>query len=729
MDADIPQVLAACADFDRILKSFVRCQKFRPGAGVSGPEQGEAVQQAFKLLEGVGFFKSLLEEESRICNVVVPSSPVERCSHGRVADSLVPGIFPNTLEVQQLLQQLDTVNGTIRALDEMIAAENIPLTDLGNSFAPISGEVPAASNTLPGHIPNSATLPGQPVIEGGNNNLRGEGSALVSRDNVPSRRLADAEDTADVASLLCSPDSPPPLQDMVPAVSPKPPDSQQLFQVVPVDVLKAESAPSAGPVLSMALPKGKKSKKHVADETSKSENGAPKSEQDFGEKTAVPLEDVIESFSEDLVVRSQDAIQATWEEIQVELPDKSADFGLQEQAMVAVESTVYGPYGKVIDVTDEHLEHLEPEATTTSMALVPYAPTVKRVKPPTVKPKLTDALGRPLRRRRPAQLSQQLQRFSQLHCGPASQTASQRLCASLARKRRQSQRHWVLSQGKNGKRSSEAKAVDSKVASRTTGTPERPNVLFTGFSRSDLHQLKQSVNCLGGSAVRDLPAGPTAAETRVVVRCTSSDEGWIAGARTIKYLEAVLAGAWVLSAEWVKESMRLGHWLAEAKFELQGDTAQMGGPPRGRHHGPTLFSKLRFHFVPQVRKHKDSTEEAEGPAPNELARLARRAGAEVLETLRKLPDAKEDPPHLSDDLLSRKRKRSSGKESLSLPNLWWRKPIMVTVPSKASATKGRGFERTVRLADELGWVTLPSSWMLDCISLGEVCLPRDMKDC
>lgn len=72
-----------------------------------------------------------LQEESRICNVVVPSSPVERraqalkdfknyqqtgpglferfclaarcterCSHGRVADSLVPGIFPNTLEAR-----------------------------------------------------------------------------------------------------------------------------------------------------------------------------------------------------------------------------------------------------------------------------------------------------------------------------------------------------------------------------------------------------------------------------------------------------------------------------------------------------------------------------------------------------------------------------------------------------------------------------------------------------
>lgn len=140
----------------------------------------------------------------------------------------------------------------------------------------------------------------------------------------------------------------------------------------------------------------------------------------------------------------------------------------------------------------------------------------------------------------------------------------------------------------------------AKVAVSQGKSPERPNVLFTGFSRSDLHQLKQSVNCLGGSAVRDLPTGRSAAETRVVVRCTVSEGRQIAGARTIKYLDAVLAGAWVLSPDWVHESMRAGHWLAEGKFELQGDTAKMGGPSRGRQHGPELFAGFRFHFVAQV---------------------------------------------------------------------------------------------------------------------------------
>ena len=172
---------------------------------------------------------------------------------------------------------------------------------------------------------------------------------------------------------------------------------------------------------------------------------------------------------------------------------------------------------------------------------------------------------------------------------------------------------WILSQRKSqGGQAKHVKHTEEREvtvermqesgAVGAASCPERPNVLFTGFSRSDLHRLKQSVNCLGGSAVRDLPAGRTAAETRVVVRCTTSTCGLqIAGARTIKYLDAVLAGAWVLSPEWVYASMRAGHWLEEADFELQGDTAKMGGPPQGRRHGPELFAGLRFHFVSQAR--------------------------------------------------------------------------------------------------------------------------------
>eukprot|EP00435_Cladocopium_sp_Y103_P075498 s399_g58.t1 len=752
-------LLAACNDFDRLLKSFAENE---PALGAGTGRQ--AVQQALKLQEGVGLFKLLLEEESRSEAVVpIPAVPAER-------DGLVPGIFPNTLEVQQLLQELDTVNGTIRALDEMMAAENIPLADcLGTSFVPTSAEAPLASNTLPGlQIPSSATLPGLPEPAA----PQGLSNAMLTRDAPPSRRLADAEDTAHVASLLCSPDSPQPLQDFwepgpSSKVSPKAPDSQQLFQVVPVEVGEAPEAPVEPPVASEAAIGS--SKKLLA-EIPWTQNlmDAPKVQHRNGEQSEeghlgrlasaplAPVEDAIESFSEDLVLQSQDpqdpqdAIQATWEpEMQQLVPEVKSDHrnasdqvglpnskNLHMQTAMVAESTRKNldpaVYRNVIDVTDDHLSQTGVTGgfvPAQAMAIVPHSQKAQAKPRAARRVPLTDAVGRPLKRRRPALLSQHLRS----HGLTQQLTASQRLCVSLARRRQSRQgRAWILSQAaapSTQKSSRKMPSVDhtepqtAKVAvSQGKSPPERPNVLFTGFSRSDLHQLKQSVNCLGGSAVRDLPTGRSAAETRVVVRCTVSEGRQIAGARTIKYLDAVLAGAWVLSPDWVHESMKAGHWLAEGKFELQGDTAKMGGPSRGRQHGPELFAGFRFHFVAQVRKpKKDCSEEAEGPAPHELVRFARRAGAEVVDTLRKLPDAKEDPPHLADELLASKRKRkrssnSTGKETSGLPNLWWRKPIMVTVPSKA--TKGRGSERTTRLADELGWVILPSSWMLDCISCG-----------
>jgi hypothetical protein len=48
------------------------------------------------------------------------------------------------------------------------------------------------------------------------------------------------------------------------------------------------------------------------------------------------------------------------------------------------------------------------------------------------------------------------------------------------------------------------KAAVSQISqSQEKNPPERPNVPFTGVPQSDLLHL-QSVNCLGGAAVRDL---------------------------------------------------------------------------------------------------------------------------------------------------------------------------------------------------------------------------------
>eukprot|EP00438_Fugacium_kawagutii_P035865 Skav236468 [mRNA] locus=scaffold3359:13306:19529:+ [translate_table: standard] len=669
---DVPHVLAACADFGQLLKSFA-------------------------------------ENRSEGLSVSLHLKNPGQCGHlQRGVVNFAPSLFSAEPQVQQLLQELDTVNGTIRALDEADP----------------------------------------------------EG---FSRDGQP-RRLADAEDTvaflgpshaADVASLLCSPDSPPPLQDVKVSVSPKPPDSQQLFQVVPVpvegeglqeeapverpllDTRDAICQPSTAPIRNLTAASKLNSKDRLGEEGG---NFAPTGhaalqsrerslvrKPTFLQRDIVPLEDVIESFSEDLVVQSQDAaFEHVEQHRDVGNESGPCNVGKQEIStefsIVAARKSDPVEYRNVIDVTDEPMR----SPVEAAMAIVPHEKAPVRPVAPRVP--LNDALGRPVKRKRPAQLSQHLRvRPSQ---GVA---ASQRLCVNLARRRQTSRRGWVLSQDS---RSCKKMSSVGQAASEKNDKHDKPNVLFTGFSRGDLHQLKQCVNRLGGSAVRDLPAGRAAAETRVVVRCKVTDGGHqIAGARTMKYLDAVLAGAWVLSADWVHKSLEAGHWLAEATFELQGDTAMMGGPSRGRHHGPELFYGFRFHFVAwtvTVTRCLGLSEvllpDAEGPAPSELARLVRRAGAEVVDTLRTLPDAEEDPRHLADELLLPKRKRkrssSSGKEHCGLPDFWWRKPIMITVPSKAQGTKGgRSLERAAKLANELGWVTLPSSWMLDCISCGEVCLP------
>ena len=206
---------------------------------------------------------------------------------------------------------------------------------------------------------------------------------------------------------------------------------------------------------------------------------------------------------------------------------------------------------RIIDVTDE-----EPRA------LVPLPPPVAPA--PVSPPAPVQVPQAPAkRRRRPALLSQQLQRMSQMW--PSQGPSSQRLCASLVRRRER------------------RKAVRAPAVL----APERPNILFSGFSRSDLHQLKQSVNCLGGSAVKDLPTN--ASQTRVVVCCSVRHGLCMATARTMKYLEAVVSGAWVLSPEWVHSSMRAGHWLSEASFEVQGDQQACEGRSWGASMGMSCW--------------------------------------------------------------------------------------------------------------------------------------------
>ena len=127
--------------------------------------------------------------------------------------------------------------------------------------------------------------------------------------------------------------------------------------------------------------------------------------------------------------------------------------------------------------------------------------------------------------------------------------------------------------------------------------------------------------------------------------------------RTLKFLDALLAGAWVLILDWILQSYVAGRWLPERGFEVVGDLVGMGGLRRGSYHGYELFAGLRIHFLlSSVSERSD-----------DLERLVLRGGAEVLRSICLLPDAAADPPHLSPEECQGMRRWRSGRRALAAP--------------------------------------------------------------
>lgn len=316
-----------------------------------------------------------------------------------------------------------------------------------------------------------------------------------------------------------------------------------------------------------------------------------------------------------------------------------------------------------------------------------------------------------------------------------------------------------------------APEVGALVAPLAAPPPQRAlnkgrlQVLFTGFARGDLHRMNRCVQCLGGTAVKELPLdAAAAAAVRVVVRGDAASP-----CTTMKYYDALMSGAWVLRSEWVIESKKAGFWQPEADFVLAREPTSMsaatssgavafrkGGqkqdrdqvasatiePPRPH---SAIFAGLRLHFptAAAVALTTKSTlvsraaseaflndvgggvrggrsmscarsvsclalmDEglAAGPRPADLTRLALRGGAEVLDAICAARDSHGEPPSLS----------SAARAAAASP--WWRRPIaVVTVDSEVGAAAA---------ARAAGWHVVPARWFLDCICACEIVAPPE----
>lgn len=277
-------------------------------------------------------------------------------------------------------------------------------------------------------------------------------------------------------------------------------------------------------------------------------------------------------------------------------------------------------------------------------------------------------------------------------------------------------------------------------------------ILISGFGRgSEISRLRRCVAQLGGLIINELESqvllqgeGPTSTQPRLIARSVhrklpaegSQAQGvvavsqQIASSRTCKYLEAILLGLWVLSPDWLLDSASAGYWLDEAEYELAGDTTCLGGPARGRRHGKQLFCGLRLLVQACTDRGSDGVTSTAGqPLPEDLARWAALGGAKVLTAIERLEDSEADPPHLGEELkasAARTVRRLVSTQEQRPEDLWWRRPILVVLET-ASWDPQQHIDAACRAAmisaHRAGWMVMPATWLMTCISQGEIVPP------
>jgi len=129
-----------------------------------------------------------------------------------------------------------------------------------------------------------------------------------------------------------------------------------------------------------------------------------------------------------------------------------------------------------------------------------------------------------------------------------------------------------------------------------------PTVVLTGSFGTEKDRLKLAklVSDLG-SIVEE---GVLKHATHLVVQ---RDKGHanrlIAKSRTLKYIQAMSRGLWIVDPSWIKESSRRNRWIKEDRFEMEGDSKSLSlgqhGPATARQNRDSpdkLFSKALLYL-------------------------------------------------------------------------------------------------------------------------------------
>ncbi|GAB6026798.1 BRCA1-associated RING domain protein 1 [Chamberlinius hualienensis] len=180
-----------------------------------------------------------------------------------------------------------------------------------------------------------------------------------------------------------------------------------------------------------------------------------------------------------------------------------------------------------------------------------------------------------------------------------------------------------------------------------------------------------------------------------VTHLVASDNGQRTCSRTLKYLNGVLKGIWVVSTDWVDECLIKQRFVKENSFEIKGtyQFPDCNGPKKGRENvlkKPGLFNGCRFYFYGKFV--------SPSPPKADLMRLVEAAEGVVLNEM----------PHKSSDLLNGSpfhMKRDSKLSGVTY--------FVIYCENVTNLRKLQDFNsKSVR--------ALPQTWLLDCLTTFEI---------
>ncbi|KAI7893614.1 uncharacterized protein EV154DRAFT_416596 [Mucor mucedo] len=180
------------------------------------------------------------------------------------------------------------------------------------------------------------------------------------------------------------------------------------------------------------------------------------------------------------------------------------------------------------------------------------------------------------------------------------------------------------------------RSLDSATLAAAAGSSnendKEVHIIFTGVTEKEMGLMEEQLKHVAESKLH-IHVGTELKDMEKTTHVIASVDKKKQCHRTLKYLDGVVTGKWIVTPQWLLDSMKAKRWLGEIGYEIQGD-AKSGithAPEKARKRRNPLFQGMNFYFAGEF---------SETHNKKDLSRLLRDGGGNVES---RKPAASEDP--------------------------------------------------------------------------------------